>query len=307
VTSSPSVQLEQVRRRFGRTEVLHGISFEVAPGEVLGLLGPNGAGKTTTMRVLCGYLRPSAGRVAVGGVDIDDEPIAVRRQIGYLPESAPVPGELTVREYLRYCAKLRGVARRRRPGAVDTTVDKLRLGRAVDQMIGTLSKGFRQRVALAQALVHDPAVLVLDEPTASLDPRQVVETRELLARLGRRHTVLLSSHLLSEVRTLCRRVVIIDGGRVVATREVADLVRLSGGVRLDVRLSGDATRAARALSRLAGVTSAEPVGNGVVVRGSGPDLSERVSSAVVTGGFGLLELRRGDDALEEAYLRLVRG
>jgi ABC-2 type transport system ATP-binding protein len=306
LTTGVAVALEDVSRRFGRTEVLHGVSFEAHPGEVLGLLGPNGAGKTTTMRVLTGFLRPSAGRVRVGGVDAASDPVAVRRLIGYVPESAPVPRELTAREFLSYCARLRRVPRGRRRPAVGAALKQSGLERVADQVIGTLSRGYRQRVALAQALVHDPPVLVLDEPTASLDPRQVAETRALIEKLGRHRTVLLSSHLLSEVSLLCQRVVIIDRGRVVATRRVAELRTAGDQIRLEVRVKGELARAAQVLEPVEGVRSAVARGDRVVVHGAGAELAERVSAAVMAAGLGLVELRTSGEDLEDAYLRLVR-
>jgi ABC-2 type transport system ATP-binding protein len=305
VSRGVPVQLESVDRTFGRVRALEDVSFDLQPGEVVGLLGPNGAGKTTTMRVITGYLRPDNGVVRVGDVDVKRDPVAAQRLIGYLPESAPVPRELTVRGYLSYCAKLRLLPRPKRRAAVAGAVDKAGLDSVVDQVIGTLSKGYRQRVGLAQALVHDPPVLILDEPTAGLDPRQVAETRSLIARLGRQRTVLFSSHLLAEVSALCRRVVILDRGRVVATRDVAELARAAGAVHFELRLTGDLVRAARLLAPLEGVESAVAGGDRIVVRGSGDDLGQRISAAVVRAGFGLIELRVEGGNLEDAYLRLV--
>ena len=305
MSSGVAVALDDVTRRFGRTEVLHGISFEARPGEVLGLLGPNGAGKTTTMRILTGYLRPSSGRVLLDGADARNDPERARGLMGYLPEAAPVPRELTVREFLAYCARLRRMPRAKRGPAVGSAVKRAGLERVAGQVIGSLSRGFRQRVALAQALVHDPPILVLDEPTASLDPRQVAETRALIGKLGRQRTVLLSSHLLSEVSQLCQRVVIIDRGRVVAIRPVAELAHEAEEVRLEVRVRGDLDRAARVLGAVAGVRSAERRADRVVVHGDGADLAERVSAAVVGAGLALVELRTGGQDLEDAYLRLV--
>jgi ABC-2 type transport system ATP-binding protein len=306
VSRGVPVELESVDRRFGKLTALDDVSFDLQPGEVLGLLGPNGAGKTTTMRVITGYLRPDGGQVHVGDIDVGREPVQARRLIGYLPESAPVPRELTVRGYLTYCAKLHRLPRASRRGAVDNAIDQAGLGTVAHQVIGTLSKGYRQRVALAQALVHDPPVLILDEPTAGLDPRQVADTRSLIARLGRQRSVLFSSHLLAEVSALCRRVVILDRGRVVATRDVADLSQAAGTAHLDLHLIGDLARAVAVLRNLGGVQSAEVRGGRIVVRGTGDDLGQRVSAAVIREGFGLVELRIEQGNLEEAYLRLVR-
>jgi len=300
------VQVLGVSRRFGRTDAITDVSFDVEAGEVLGLLGPNGAGKTTTMRVMTGYLRPTTGRVVVDGVDMADDSVTARQHIGYMPESAAVPAEMSVVGFLRYCARLRRVPRRDRQKAVATALRQAGLGGMADARIGTLSKGYRQRVALAQALVHDPDVLVLDEPTAGLDPRQVTETRDLIAKLGRTRSVLLSSHLLSEVATLCRRVVVLDKGRLLAVSDVAKLTAATG-TRLELRVTGDPGRAASAVAGVAGVQEASVRGDVVVVKGTGDDLGQRVAAAIVGAGLGLVEQRVvSQGTLEEAYLNLVR-
>jgi len=300
------VQIVGVSRRFGHKTAIEDVTFDVNAGEVLGLLGPNGAGKTTTMRVMTGYLRPTTGRVVVGGVDMAEDPVAARRHLGYMPESSAVPPEMTVVSFLRYCARLRRVPRARRQKAVAAALRQAGLGGMTDAGIGTLSKGYRQRVALAQALVHEPDVLVLDEPTAGLDPRQVAETRELIAKLGRSRSVLLSSHLLSEVANLCRRVVVLDKGRVLAVSDVATLTAATG-TRLELRVTGDPTRAAIVIAGTEGVDEAWVRGELVVVKGTGTDLGQRVAAAIVDAGIGLLEQRvASSGTLEEAYLNLVR-
>jgi ABC-2 type transport system ATP-binding protein len=300
------VQVIGVGRRFGSTEAIADVTFDVEKGEVLGLLGPNGAGKTTTMRVMTGYLRATAGRVLVDGVDMAIDPVGARQHIGYMPESAAVPREMTVIAFLRYCARLRRVARGARQKSVAAALRQAGLGGMADAPIGTLSKGYRQRVALAQALVHDPDVLVLDEPTAGLDPRQVAETRDLIAKLGRTRSVLLSSHLLSEVANLCRRVVVLDKGKVLAVSDVATLTAASG-TRLELRVSGDPARVVQIVTAMAGVQDATVRGDVVVVKGTGDDLGQRVAAAVVDAGIGLLEQRvTSSGTLEEAYLNLVR-
>src|SRR5207302_217755 len=246
-------------------------------------------------------------RVVVGGVDVAEDPVAARRQIGYMPESSAVPGEMSVTGFLRYCARLRGVARPKCGAAVAKAINQAGLPRVAAQRIGTLSRGYRQRVALAQALVHDPSVLVLDEPTSGLDPRQVAETRDLIAKLGRSRSLLLSSHLLSEVSNLCRRVVVLDQGRVLAVSEVAALTSAVGPIRLELRLSGELARAAAVLGALPGVREAAVKGALVVVSGEGADLGPRVSRAIVEAGMDLIELRTAaSGTLEEAYLKLVR-
>src|SRR4051794_4226744 len=300
------VQVVGVSRRFGRKEAISDVSFDVHAGEVLGLLGPNGAGKTTTMRAMTGYLRPTTGRVLVDGIDMAEDPVAAHQRIGYMPESSAVPTEMSVIGFLRYCARLRRVARDHRQKAVANALRQAGLGGMADARIGTLSKGYRQRVALAQALVHEPDVLVLDEPTAGLDPRQVAETRELIAKLGRTRSVLLSSHLLSEVANLCRRVVVLDKGHVLAVSDVAALTAAMG-TRLELRVSGDPSRAAQVVRGVAGVEDAAVRGDVVVVKGTGDDLGQRVAAAVIEAGVGLLEQRVvSQGTLEEAYLNLVR-
>jgi len=289
------------------------VSFSLYHGEVLGLLGPNGAGKTTTMRVITGYLRPDAGRVTVEGIDAGRDPVAARRPVGYAPELAPVPRDPTVRTYLSWCARLRQVPRAQRAAGVSRVIKQAGLVEVANAVIGTLSKGMRQRVGLAQALVHEPSVLVLDEPTSGLDPRQVVETRALVSRLGQSRAVLFSSHLLSEVAELCQRVVVLDRGRVVTVSDVAELTeragRAAGGpARLRIRVKGDPYAAARHVAGCPEVSAVEVRGGVLLVQGpAGGGLPEVVSAALVAAGFGLVELRSESVTLEEAYLRLVGG
>jgi ABC-2 type transport system ATP-binding protein len=234
------------------------------------------------------------------------DPVAARQLIGYMPESSAVPPEMTVIAFLRYGARLRRVPRAERQKAVARALRQAGLGGMADACIGTLSKGYRQRVALAQALVHEPDVLVLDEPTAGLDPRQVAETRELIAKLGRTRAVLLSSHLLSEVANLCRRVVVLDKGRVLAVSDVAALTAATG-TRLELRVTGDPTRVVQIVTGMPGVDEASVRGELVVVKGTGTDLGQRVAAAIVDAGIGLLEQRvASSGTLEEAYLNLVR-
>ena len=301
------VELDGLTRRFGGRAAVSDVSFTVRPGEVLGLLGPNGAGKTTTMRMLVGSLRPDAGAVRVGGTDALRHPIEARRCIGYMPETGALYPDMTVQSFLAYCARLRGVPRRARGPAIGRAMRSAGLAGTGPRTIGTLSRGYRQRVALAQALVHEPAVLVLDEPTAGLDPRQRVEVRDLVARLGRSRTILLSSHLLSEVTDLCRRVVVLDGGRIVAVDDVAALTALAAGrqVRLELRVAGDIGRAASVVGSVPGVERVERRGDHLVVMGAGSLQGQDVAAAVVAAGLGLEEMRSTGASLESAYLGLV--
>ncbi|HEX5044024.1 MAG TPA: ATP-binding cassette domain-containing protein [Candidatus Polarisedimenticolaceae bacterium] len=215
--------VRSLAKRFGDVVALQDVSFEVGRGEIVGFLGPNGAGKTTTLRILSTFLTPDAGSATVGGHDTAREPMAVRRKLGYLPEHPPLYLDHTVREYLGFCAALRGVPRRRRRSAVDGAIARCGLGEVGDRLLQNLSKGFRQRVGLAQALVHGPEVLILDEPTVGLDPQQIREIRELIRALAGEHTVLLSTHILPEVAAVCGRVVIVHRGRVVADAPVTEL------------------------------------------------------------------------------------
>ena len=301
------LEVRGVTRRFGATVAVRGVTFDVRPGEVLGLLGPNGAGKTTTMRLLTGYLRPDEGEVVIDGVDLAADELGRKQLLGYVPEAGALYGEMTVTSYLRFWARLRKVPRAGRSRAVERSIDEVNLGSVATSRVGTLSHGFRQRVAIAQALVHDPKVLVLDEPTTGLDPRQVTDVRKLIGRLGAERTVLLSSHLLSEVQQLCKRVVVLDNGRVVAVDDVAVLTASKGRARLEVKVAGDAKVAAKAVRAVAGVRRVEVVGAMLVIEGDDADLGPRVSQAIVGAGIGLVELRDVEaSTLEDAYLRLVR-
>ena len=230
--------VRSLAKRFGDVVALQDVSFEVARGEIVGFLGPNGAGKTTTLRILSTYLTPDSGTATVGGHDAAREPMAVRRKLGYLPEHPPLYLDHTVREYLGFCAALRGVPGRRRRGAVDGAIARCGLGDVRDRLLQNLSKGFRQRVGLAQALVHGPEVLILDEPTVGLDPQQIREIRELIRALAGEHTVLLSTHILPEVAAVCGRVVIVHRGRVVADAPVTELTGAGSLEEAFLRVTG---------------------------------------------------------------------
>jgi ABC-2 type transport system ATP-binding protein len=225
-----TVEVEGVTRRFGARTAVDDVSLDVQAGEVLGLLGPNGAGKTTLLRLVTGYLRPDAGRITIGGHDLARDELAAKALVGYAPESAAAYPELTVDGYLAFWCRIRGIRGAKRRSAIERSRRRAGLDGVGRQRIGTLSKGYRQRVAIAQALLHDPPVLVLDEPTSGLDPRQVVEARQLIARLGRSRTVVLSSHVLTEISGLCKRVAIVDHGRLVAFDEVAGLTGEGGSL-----------------------------------------------------------------------------
>lgn len=216
------MRVEGVSKCYGRVAALDDVTLDVRPGEVMGLLGPNGSGKTTLLRILTGYLTPTAGRVTIDGHDAERESMAARRRIGYVPESVPLYSHMRVSEFLRFMGRLRGVAEPALGEAIARTAERLRLTDRLRAPIRTLSRGYRQRVAIAQALLHDPAVLILDEPTNGLDPRQIIETRDLIHDLAGRHTIVMSSHILSEVEKTAHRVAILLGGRLLALRTVSE-------------------------------------------------------------------------------------
>jgi ABC-2 type transport system ATP-binding protein len=236
------IRAEALRKTYGRPRdrppALDGVSFEIRPGEIVGLLGPNGAGKTTLLRILTCFLAPTRGTANVGGCSITDDPRGVRRAVGYLPESAPLPPEMRVDEYLGYRAALKGIARRLRAAATDDAIAQTQLGDRRRQIIGTLSRGTRQRVGLADALLGRPPILILDEPTAGLDPNQVRELRSVIRRLGGERTVLLSTHALAEVEALATRVIIVDRGRVAAAMSTAEIATAGGLEALFARATG---------------------------------------------------------------------
>jgi len=217
------IEVRGLIKRYGAVEAVRGISFEVAPGEIVGFLGPNGAGKTTTLRILTGYMPASEGTAIVAGHDVHREPLAVKRRVGYLPESVPLYTEMLVRSYLSYVAEVKGVTKRERAGEVDRVMERCGLTAMSRRVIRHLSKGYRQRVGLAQALIGNPPVLILDEPTVGLDPKQIVSIRETIRELANEHTVLLSTHILPEVMMLCKRVVILNRGRIAAQEDLANL------------------------------------------------------------------------------------
>jgi ABC-2 type transport system ATP-binding protein len=304
-------------KRFGQTLAVAGIDLEVHPGEILGFLGPNGAGKTTTLRMVTGFLRPSAGEVRVAGRDVAEAPLEARRQIGYLPENAPLYEDMMVVDFLRHAAVLREVPPARRRAALSAAVERCGLGDVLGKDVRQLSKGFRQRVGLAQAMIHDPALLILDEPTSGLDPNQIAEIRSLIRELGREKTVILSTHILPEVQATCDRIVIIADGRLVADDTPAGLAALESGALTRLVVRAPAARAEALVARLgavsgvAGLEPAEGEGEGSLgfrVRTEpGQDPRAELFAAVVAEGLTLLELHREQASLEATFRRLTLG
>lgn len=306
------IEVQQLTKRYGPFTAVDGVSFTVGKGEILGFLGPNGAGKTTTMRVLTGYMPPTEGRARVAGFDLQDEPVEAKRRIGYLPETPPLYPDMTVREYLRFVARIKGVPAAEQSGRVDTVMRRTHVADMAQRHCGKLSKGYKQRVGLAQALIHNPDVLVLDEPTAGLDPKQIIETRELIRSLAGDHTIVLSTHILPEVAQTCQRVVIINKGRVVAEDTPENLTaRLQGAASVYVEVDAGGADAQPVLAAVSGVTGVAVAARHGALTGfevqseKGLDVRRAVAGAVVGAGFGLVELRPMRMSLEEIFLQLT--
>ena len=306
------IEVQHLTKQYGSFTAVDDVSFRVERGEILGFLGPNGAGKTTTMRILTGYMPPTDGKATVAGYDVLDQSIEAKRRTGYLPETPPLYPELTVREYLTFCARIKGVPRAERKARVDTIMERTRVSDMARRHCAKLSKGYRQRVGLAQALLHNPEVLILDEPTAGLDPKQIIETRRLIKELAGDHTIVLSTHILPEVSQTCERVVIINKGRVVAVDSVANLTARAGTsaiVHVQVDAAGQDARAT--LGALPGVARVELTGSEgsatalEVHSEDGRDVRREIASAVVGRGWGLLELRQVRMSLEDVFLNLT--
>jgi len=302
------IEVENLSRVYVDTPVVDRLSFFVPEGQILGFLGPNGAGKTTAMRMITGFLPPTTGRVVVAGVDLDIDPVGLRRKIGYLPENVPLYPELRVDEYLRFRADVEGVPRPDLPGKLEYVIERCMLSDVRRQVIGTLSKGYRQRVGLASALIHKPPVLILDEPTVGLDPNQIIKVRELITELGQDHTVVLSTHILPEVEQVCDRVFIIDHGRVVADGTPEALrTKLIGNpvVRVEIRGAGD--NAPESLGRLPGVVAVDRRADGVFLleHTTDADPREAVFHLAVDRGWVLLGLTPEQATLEDVFVRLT--
>ena len=303
-----AIAIENLSKSYGRIRALAEVGFTISPGEVIGLLGPNGAGKTTLMKILTGYLEPDAGEVRVHGVDVVADPLAAQRRIGYLPESAPLYGEMLVQEYLEMMAAMRGVPVERRRDRMREVIRATGLSDRVVQPIATLSKGYRQRVGIAQAIIHEPDVLILDEPTTGLDPAQIAEIRDLIVGLSKKSTVLLSTHILSEVEATCERVVVIMAGQLRADAKLADLRSANAAV---VAVETAATGVAELLGKVAGVTGVESVGPAgeltrwrVTAQGA-DDLCPALYAALRTTTWKVGELRPEPKTLERVFRDLA--
>jgi ABC-2 type transport system ATP-binding protein len=306
------IEVKNVSKKFGRTTAVDQVSFEVKKGEIVGFLGPNGAGKTTTMRILTCFLPPTDGTAIVAGYDIHKDPLEVKRRIGYLPESPPLYPEMAVADYLDFVARIKGLRGPRRHERIDAVIERCAIGNVRRVLNGRLSKGYRQRVGLAQALVHDPELLILDEPTAGLDPAQIIETRGLIKSLAGEHTIILSTHILPEVSMTCQRVVIIKQGRVVAEDTPQNLTaRLKGSEILVLTVEGPEEKARETASGLPGVvrvrtrSSADGAHTLEIEKTHGQDIRASLARRVVEAGLGLLELKQEGMSLEDIFLQLT--
>jgi ABC-2 type transport system ATP-binding protein len=306
------IEVQNLTKRYGRFTAVDDVSFRVERGEILGFLGPNGAGKTTTMRILTGYMPATEGKAVVAGFDIFEQPVEAKRRTGYLPETPPLYPDMTVGEYLAFVAKIKGVPAADRKQRIKSVMERTWITDMGDRLCSKLSKGYRQRVGLAQALIHNPDVLILDEPTAGLDPKQIIETRQLIKELAGDHTVVLSTHILPEVSQTCERVVIINRGKVVAVDTPDNLTsRLRGSETMYVQVDAANGDPSSMLSRVAGVTRVVEADRrdgaiGYEVNSEqGRDVRRELAQAVVSSGFGLLELRPMRMSLEQVFLTLT--
>ena len=306
------IEVENLTKRYGPTLAVSDVSFNVQKGEVLGFLGPNGAGKTTTMRVITGFLQPTLGKVRVAGFDVTEDPLEAKKRTGYLPENPPVYPDMTVHEYLAFVARIKGISRQGFKARLDEIEEKCAVANVRNRQIGKLSKGYRQRVGLAQALIHNPDVLVLDEPTAGLDPKQIIETRELIKGLAGQHTIVLSTHILPEVSKTCNRVVVINAGQIVAVGTPDELMRrLQGYGTVLVTVEGPAASIIEKFQRVTGVNWVEPRDSRdgrvtlEVHSEKDKDVRAELARAVVEAGWNLYELTTSGLSLEEIFLKLT--
>ncbi len=311
-----AIEIDQLQKSYGRHVALRAISFAVDEGEVVGFLGPNGAGKSTAMKIITGFISPSGGSATVGGVDVVDDPIGAQRQIGYLPENAPIYTDMRVRDYLDYVGRVRNLGKASRATAIAKVAEQCGIAQRLGQQVGELSKGYRQRVGLAQALLHSPPILILDEPTTGLDPNQIVEIRNLIRDIGRSRTVILSTHILSEVQATCDRVIIINKGELVADGATSEVTtRTQGGQLLNVVFTAGSVAPQRqalleALRALPGIEQVRP--QEAVTEAdyayellASQDVRRAIFELAVAQGLVLLDLAPEKSNLEEVFRRLT--
>jgi gliding motility-associated transport system ATP-binding protein len=307
------IEVDHLTKSYGKNVAVNDISFTVSKGEILGFLGPNGAGKTTTMRILTGYLPATTGSARIAGYDVFEQSMEVRRRIGYLPESPPLYPEMNVQAYLEFVARIKGVAGADIPNRVDRAMEMATLKDRRDELIKRLSRGYKQRVGIAQAIVHNPDVVILDEPTVGLDPKQIIEVRKLIKGLAGEHTIILSTHILPEASQTCDRVVIINRGRIAAVDTPENLTtQLKGSERVQMEVLGEEETLREALEQVDGVTKVdiEPIESSdhlkaIVESESGTDLRGKLAAAVIGKGLDLFELKAVSLSLEDIFLQLT--
>ncbi len=305
------INVKNLTKRYVNINAVDDISFDVEENETVGLLGPNGAGKTTTMRILTCFMPATAGKVTVAGFDVFTDSLNVRQQIGYLPENVPLYLDMRVNEYLMFRAKLKNIPRRERRKKIDYCLELTGTSDVQNQIIGTLSKGYRQRVGLADTLIHDPKILILDEPTIGLDPNQIMQIREVIKDLGEKHTVLLSTHILPEVEMICDRIMIIDKGKIVAMDTPANLMKqIKTGSNVVLEIKGDGEKIKNSLSGIDGVRSVswkeKGDANEFYVEGSGEkDIREDIFKCIVKDNYILREMKRQTVTLEEVFHQIT--
>lgn len=308
------IEINNLVKRYGNKKAVNGISFTVNDDEVLGFLGPNGAGKTTTMNIITGYLSSTSGSVKVNGHDILEEPELAKKQIGYLPENPPLYTDMTVREYLNFICDLKGVSKDKRKDQLQSIISLVKISEVYDRLIGNLSKGYKQRVGIAQAMVGDPSILILDEPTVGLDPNQIIEIRKLIKSLAKTHSIIISSHILTEIQEIADRVVIINHGKVAAVDTISDLSkRLSGQSKLLLTYKGPVKECLAKIRTIPGIAAAVPriSDNNVsqieitIVTENSNDVRSSIFFVMARESWPILELRSLDPTLEEVFLNIT--
>lgn len=305
------IEVKDLCKDYGHLRAIENVTFSIKKGDVVGFLGPNGAGKSTTMKIITGFMAPSSGTASVAGFDVFENPIEVKKRIGYLPETPPVYFDMFVKDYLKYVAKLKQVDKSKIDSFVDRAIEKTNLNSVANRLIHNLSKGFKQRVGIAQAIVSDPEVLILDEPTVGLDPKQVAEIRDLIKELKGQHTIILSTHILPEVQATCEKVVIINKGKIVAQDTIQNLATLERGQgKVFVRLRKEVQDLGSILKDVSGVLEVDSGANkkewNIGFKGD-EEIIDQLSSKIVSNGLGLVELSPSKVDLEDVFLKLTYG
>ncbi len=306
------IEVESITKRYGSLVAIKDVSFTVEKGEIVGFLGPNGAGKTTTLKIITCYMPPTEGRVRVDGIDCLEDSLAVRKRLGYLPESVPLYKEMTVGRFLRFVAESKGVDGKQRNKEIDRVVDTCGLSSVKNRIIAHLSKGYRQRVGIAQALINDPPILIFDEPTIGLDPSQIIEIRQLIKNLGEEKTIILSSHILPEVSQVCQKVIIINKGKVIATETPANLTsQLQKSTRIVLQIKSDSQPIDSIIEKLSNIPGVLNISRDdhdeilIVETDQSKDLRPQISRTVIENNWDLLEIKLHDFSLEDIFLQLV--